>query len=203
MDIQAVVFDIGGVLVDWNPRHLYRRLISDAEKIEYFLSNICSYEWNAQQDAGRSFKEGVAVLQKQHPQYTDLIEAFDTRWHEMLGEANYETIDILKQLSENGFPVYALTNWSKEKFPIARQRYDFFNLFKEILVSGEVGMKKPDSEFYNFFLNKFQLQPDRTIFIDDLKANVDAANQVGMIGIQFKHAAQLKQELKNFGIKLV
>ena len=130
MNIRTVVFDIGGVLIDWNPRYLYRKILKDDFRtIEYFLENVCNYDWNAQQDAGRTYRAGVSQLKKQHPQYADLIEAYDKRWEEMLGDVNRETLAILKQLKRANMPLYALTNWSAEKFPIARKRYNFFNLF--------------------------------------------------------------------------
>ena len=135
--INTVVFDLGGVLIDWNPRYLYRKLMNnDAEKIEYFLSNICTKDWNAQMDADVSFAEGVKQLKTQYPHYSSLIEAYDECWDQMLGDANEEVIKILEELKRKNLKLLALTNWSSEKFPIARTRYPSLNLFEGILVSG-------------------------------------------------------------------
>jgi 2-haloacid dehalogenase len=200
MNIQTIVFDIGGVLIDWNPRYLYKKLLKEENEIEFFLNNICTAEWNAQQDAGRPFRDGVALLQQQYPQYAGLIEAYDRRWEEMLGEADWETVKIFDEIKQRGMPVYALTNWSAEKFPLAKQRYDFLNWFDGILVSGEVGLKKPDLKIFRLMLDKYQLDAAQTIFIDDVKANVVAASQLGLQIIHFQNAAQLREALRAWGI---
>jgi 2-haloacid dehalogenase len=188
------------VLIDWNPRYLYKKLLKDENEIEFFLNNICSLEWNAQQDAGRPFRDGVALLQQQYPQYAGLIEAYDRRWEEMLGEADWETVKILDEIKQRGMPVYALTNWSAEKFPIAKKRYDFLNWFDGILVSGEVGLKKPELKIFRLMLEKYQLAAGKTVYLDDVKANIVAANEVGLRTIHFQSAAQLRETLRAWGI---
>jgi 2-haloacid dehalogenase len=200
MNIETVIFDLGGVLVDWNPRYLYKKLLKDENEIEFFLDNICTAEWNAEQDAGRPFRDGVAMLQQQYPQYAGLIEAYDRRWEEMLGEADWEAVKILDEIKQSGMPVYALTNWSGEKFPIAKKRYDFLNWFDGILVSGEVGLKKPDLKIFRLMLEKYQLDAGKTVYLDDVMANIIAANEAGLRTIHFQSAAQLRAALRAWGI---
>ncbi len=200
MNIETVIFDIGGVLIDWNPRYLYKKLLKDETEIEFFLNNFCTAEWNAQQDAGRSFRDGVAMLQKQYPQYAGLIEAYDRRWEEMLGEADWEAMKILGEIKQNGVPVYALTNWSAEKFPLAKKRYDFLNWFDGILVSGEVGLKKPDLKIFRLILENYQIEAGKAIYLDDVMANIKAADEVGFRTIHFQNAAQLREALRVWGI---
>ncbi|MDZ7363739.1 MAG: HAD family phosphatase [candidate division KSB1 bacterium] len=200
MNIETVIFDIGGVLIDWNPRYLYKKLLQDENEIEFFLNNICTAEWNAQQDAGRLFRDGVAVLQQQYPQYARLIEAYDRRWEEMLGEADWETVKILDEIKRRGMPVYALTNWSAEKFPIAKKRYEFLNWFDGTLVSGEVGLKKPDLKIFRLMLEKYQIEAGKAIYLDDVLVNIVAASEVGLRTIHFQGAAQLREALHALNI---
>ncbi len=197
MNIATIVFDLGGVLIDWNPRYLYRKLLQNDGEIEYFLANVCSAEWNAQQDAGRPFGEAVTHLKQQYPQYAELIEAYDRRWEETLGEANAATVEVLEEFKRAKMPVYALTNWSAEKFPIARQRYGFLNWFDGIIVSGEVGLKKPDLAIFQLLLEKYKLDADQTLYIDDTKENIAAAGKLGLHTIHFQHATQLRAALHN------
>jgi len=203
MKIQNLVFDIGGVLIDWNPRYLYRKLLKNDAEIEFFLNNICTSEWNAQQDAGRPFRDGVALLKQQYPEYSALIEAYEWRWEEMLGDAFHETVEILRDLKSSGMPVYALTNWSAETFPIARKKYDFLGWFDGILVSGEVKLKKPDIRIFQLLLERFKLDASSTLYIDDVTANLDAAQQAGLRPLHFQNAAQLRAALHKFGLTQV
>jgi len=204
MNIQVVVFDIGGVLVDWNPRYLYRKILkNDSETMEYFLTNICNFEWNDQQDAGRSFSEGVAILKNKYPEYGELIEAYDKRWEEMLGDVNWETVKILKQLKRNKMPLYALSNWSADKFPIAQRRFDFFHLFDDMMVSGFVSVKKPNLEIFRLFLDTYNFEANKTVFIDDQILNIEAAKKVGMNTIHFLNARQLGKSLHDLGVMTV
>jgi 2-haloacid dehalogenase len=200
MNIQTIVFDLGGVLIDWNPRYLYRKLLQSEEEIEYFLNHICSPEWNAQQDAGRPFREGVALLKQRHPQYAELIDAYVQRWEETLGDAHWETVEVLREVKQMGMPVYALTNWSAETFPVARERFEFLNWFEGILVSGEVRLKKPDPAIFRLLLEKYQIDASRTIYIDDVKENIIAAGALGFCTILFRSAAQLRDSLREFGL---
>ncbi len=201
MSIHTVIFDLGGVLIDWNPRHLYRKLFDgDEEGMEHFLANVCTGDWNAQQDGGRPFAEAVALLQSQHPEFHDLIAAFHLRWEEMLGDVHQDVLAMMRQIKASGLPVYALTNWSAETFPIARQRFDFLQEFKDILVSGEENMKKPDAEIYHRFLEKFGVEANGSVFIDDSLPNVKAAKDVGIHGIHFQSAEALRNELQELNL---
>jgi 2-haloacid dehalogenase len=199
--IDTIVFDIGGVLIDWDPRHLYRKILpDDPAGIEYFLSSICNHEWNLEQDAGRSFNEGTAILKAIYPAYEGLIEAYDRRWEEMLGEEYYENTRMLEELKEKGYPLYALTNWSAEKFPIALKRYNFLSMFDDIVVSGEIGMKKPDQNIFEYFLKKHAIDPDRIVFIDDTAANINTAAQLGMHAIHYQNVSLLRSALVSLGV---
>jgi len=201
MKIETIVFDLGSVLIDWNPRYLYRKLLQNDDEMEYFLSNICTSEWNAQQDAGRLFREAVTLLQQQYPKYAGLIEAYDRRWEEMLGEANEEVVKILAELKRTKMPIYALTNWSAEKFPFAQKRYDFLNWFDGIIVSGEVGLKKPDLKIFQLLLEKYKIEANATIYIDDTAENLVSAGEIGLHAVHFQSAKQLRAALRHATFK--
>jgi 2-haloacid dehalogenase len=191
----VVVFDLGGVLIDWNPRHLYRKIFEDAAEMERFLGEICTQDWNEEQDAGRPFAEAVAMLQARHPAEAERIAAFDLRWEEMIKGPIEETVAVLEELHAAGTPLYALTNWSAEKFPVARQRFSFLAHFRGILVSGEVGVIKPDPRIFEMLIERFAIDPYRAVYIDDVEANVVAARPFGIHAIQFTTPAALRSEL--------
>ncbi len=198
----AVVFDLGGVLIDWDPRYLYRKLIpDDPARIEWFLATVCTGEWNEEQDAGRPFAEGVALLCRRHPEHEALIRAYDERWPEMLNGAFPQTVAILEGLHRRGRrPLYALTNWSAEKFPVARERFAFLDWFDGIVVSGELGLRKPDPRIFRHLLERFALRPAATVFIDDSARNVEAARALGLDAILFTTAAALRAALAERGL---
>ena len=198
--VQAVVFDLGGVLIDWDPRHLYRRIFDSEEEMEAFLSTVCTPEWNAELDRGRSFEEMVELLRSEHPERGDQIEAYHLRWDEMLGESFEGSVRILRELHSAGYPLYALTNWSAETFHIARERYGFLSLFEEIVVSGEVGVVKPDPRIYELLVERTGLDPRRTVFVDDRPENVRAAKKHGFIGVLFQEPGQLRRDLTGLGL---
>jgi 2-haloacid dehalogenase len=198
--VQAVVFDLGGVLIDWDPRHLYRRIFGSEEEMEAFLSTVCTPEWNAELDRGRSFEEMVDLLRSEHPQRRVQIEAYHLRWDEMLGESFEGSVKILRELHSAGYPLYALTNWSAQTFHIARERYDFLSLFEEIVVSGEVGVVKPDPRIYALLVERTGLDPCRTVFVDDRGENVRAAKKHGFIGVLFQEPGQLRRDLTGLGL---
>jgi 2-haloacid dehalogenase len=191
----AVVFDLGGVLINWDPRHLYRQLFDDEEEMERFLAEVTTAEWNARQDAGRALSDAVAELAARHPNRRDLIAAYYERWPEMLGGAIDGTVEILRELHERGVRVYALSNWSAETFPIARPMFPFLEWFDGIVISGEVKMVKPDPRIFAHVLEKFGLEPGSTVFVDDNAENVRAAETAGFLGIAFVSPTQLRREL--------
>lgn len=197
---QTVIFDLGGVLIDWDPRHLYRKLFDDEAEMEFFLATICTPDWNEQQDAGRPVSEAVAELAAQWPQQADLIKAFYDRWTEMVGGPIEETVAVLAALRERGTPLYALTNWSAETFPYVEHRYDFLTWFKGIVVSGRERMKKPDPRIYHLLLDRYGLAAPDTVFIDDNTANIAAAQGVGLQAIPFTSAAALRRDLEALGL---
>ena len=197
---EAVVFDVGGVLIDWNPRHLYRRLFDDEEEMERFLAEVCSPAWNLLLDAGLPFQEGVGALKSRFPQHARLIHAYDEQWQEMVVGALEDTVAVLRDVIEAGWPVYALTNFSAEKFALERQRWPFLNWFRGVVVSGEVGVVKPDPAIYRHLTSGFGLVAERCLFIDDQPANVAGARAVGMQAVRFVGADALRAELSARGV---
>lgn len=198
--IETVAFDLGGVLIDWNPRHLYRRLLDDEAAIERFLAEVCTPEWNASLDAGHPFADGVAQLVREHPEQAELIEAYWSRWPEMLGGCFTETLEIMRRLRAEGIPIYALSNWSNETFPSTRDRFPFLDEFDGILLSGQVGVGKPDPAIFRRFLERFGLTAESTVFIDDNAANVAVAQSLGLQALLFRNAAQVRLELQGLGL---
>jgi 2-haloacid dehalogenase len=196
----AVVFDLGGVLIDWNPRHLYRKLFQHEAEMEDFLANVCTEQWNLQQDAGRSFTEACAALKLEHPDRAEMIDAWFERFDEMMAGPIAGTVDILAELREREVPVYALSNWSTETFPFAQRRFEFLQWFRTIFLSAEVRLVKPDPQIFKYFCEKFALSPEQIIYIDDLQHNVEAANRIGMHAIRFTDPVSLRQELVQLGL---
>jgi 2-haloacid dehalogenase len=198
---QALVFDFGGVLLDWNPRHLYKKYFNgDSEGMEGFLAEIGFNEWNMHQDAGRSFSVAVAELKSQYPKWAGLIEAYHTDWEESINGSIEPTINILEELRERGYPLFGLSNFSIEKFHLVRQRYKFFDWFEDILLSAEVQIVKPDPRIYQALVDRIQREPGECILVDDSAQNVEAARNFGMDGIHFRSPEQLKGELTERGI---
>jgi 2-haloacid dehalogenase len=196
----AVVFDLGGVLIDWNPRYLYRKLFDDEAAMEAFLADVVSPEWNGQQDSGRTWAEAVEVLSREHPEQRDLIAAYWHRWQETLGDAIAPSVAILEELRDAGIRLYALSNWSAETFPVARPRYPFLDWFDGIVISGEEKVAKPDAEIFRHLLDRYGLDPATTVFIDDSEANVRAAAAQGIVSLRFVDAATLRSDLRRFGL---
>ncbi|SFN29539.1 2-haloacid dehalogenase [Chitinophaga sp. YR627] len=198
-----LVFDLGAVLIDWNPRYLYNKIFATAAETDFFLSNICTSAWNEEQDAGRSLQDGTELLITQHPQFEAEIRAFYGRWKEMLGGQIEETVEVLRELKEcNQFKLYALTNWSNETFPLALVTYPFLQWFDGIVVSGREKIRKPDAAFYNLLLDRYELDPSSTLFIDDNERNIRGAAACGIDGIHFTSAMQLKSELAEKAVYL-
>jgi 2-haloacid dehalogenase len=191
-----VVFDLGGVLIDWDPRHLYRKLFAGNETaMEQFLATVCTHEWNRCQDAGRSFAEGARLLKAEHPDKAELIDAYGARFDEMMAGPVAGAVEILAELRERGTPLYGLTNFSAETYPYAVARFDFLGWFRGILVSGEVGAIKPDPRIYELLLERFAIDPHRAVYIDDVAANAEAARPFGIHGIHFSTPDALREEL--------
>lgn len=196
---RAVVFDLGGVLLDWNPRHLYRKLFADEAAMEDFLANVCTPRWNERQDAGRSFADAVAELAPAHPDKLDLINAWHQRFAEMIPGAIEGTVDILRELKSRRVPVYALSNWSAETFPACRPRFPFLDMLDGIVVSGEEGCMKPDERIFRILLDRYRLAAEETVFVDDNPKNARAAGALGIHGIHFQSPEKLRGELAALG----
>ncbi|MEZ4883252.1 MAG: HAD family phosphatase [Chitinophagales bacterium] len=195
--INTIIFDLGGVLVDWNPKYLYRKIFDSETKINEFLSEICTNEWNIEHDRGRPLWEGTQLLVDQYPQYEQEIRAYYGRWVEMLGGLLDETVEILEKLKEiPEYRIYALTNWSHETFAFARVLYPFLQLFEGIVVSGEEKVIKPDARIYEILLERFEVKAEEAVFIDDSLKNVKGAEAVGIKGIHFSSPQQLKVDLE-------
>jgi 2-haloacid dehalogenase len=199
--INTIIFDLGAVLIDWNPRYMYRTIFSDEAEMERFLADITTSDWNEEQDAGRPLHEGTEYLVQQFPEHEDNIRAFYSRWEEMLGEAFHDVVEIFKQLKEQDqYKIYALTNWSAETFPVAFERFEFLKWFDGIVVSGAEKMRKPTPEFYHILLNRYQVKPEEALFIDDNYRNILAAEKLGIQCIHFTSAEQLRKELQQTSI---
>ena len=200
MTRRIVVFDLGGVLLDWNPRHLYRKLFDDQPSMEAFLANVCTPAWNERQDAGRPFAEAVAELAPRHPDKLPLINAWRDRFGEMISGPIDDTVEILRELKSRDVPVYALTNWSAETFPGQRPRFAFFDWFDGIVVSGAEGCMKPDARIFRILLDRYGLVAQDIVFVDDNPGNAAAATALGMHGIHFRSPATLRDELATLGL---
>lgn len=200
-NIKAIVFDYGNVLVEWNPRYVYERFFpNDPEAMECFFREVDFMEWNAQQDKGRSFAEGVAELSKEFPQHAHLIQAYHDHWKDSIGEAHWGTVEIMKRLKQAGYPLYGLSNWSAETFPHIREQYDFFDLFDDMVISGKVGHVKPQPEIFHILLEKIGRPAQECLFIDDSPANIQQAQNIGFATIRFESSEQLAKALQDMKI---
>lgn len=196
----AVVFDLGGVLLDWNPRHLYRKLFADEDAMERFLAEVCTQEWNETFDAGRPFADGVAELSARHPELAELILAFDRRWEEMVRGPIEGTVRHLEALAEARVPPFALSNWSAEKFVLMRRRHAFLDHFEDIVLSGEIGVIKPDPRAFEALLARIGRTAEQCLLIDDAARNVAAAERLGFRVIHFQDAERLAEQLEAHGL---
>jgi len=193
--IDTVIFDLGNVLIGWDPRRLYRQLIEDEAQMEWFLREVCNSEWNEQQDAGRPWTEATASLRGRFPEHAELIDAYHLRWEETLIGAMEDSVALLAELRARGVRLLALTNWSQETFPVARQRFEFLQWFEGIVVSGEERLIKPDPRIYQRLLERYAVDPSTALYIDDSARNVAAAESLGMQGWWFRGADGLREQL--------
>ena len=201
--LKNIVFDLGGVLIDWNPRYLFTEVFQKTDELDFFLTKVCSPEWNEEQDGGRTLAEGTEVLVKIFPDFRREIEMYYGQWHRMLGGAITENVSILHSLErQNRYRLFALTNWSAETFPIAIREYAFLRIFQDILVSGEEGMRKPQRAFYQLMFDRFRIIPQETLFIDDSLRNIEAAAEMGLQCIHLPGEKSLREEMIHFGISL-
>lgn len=196
-DVNTIIWDLGGVLIDWNPRYVFHETYFESEdKREYFFTHICTNDWNEEQDAGRSIVEATQELVKQFPEWETAIRDYYGRWTEMLKGPIVETVDIFRRLRESGnYKMYALTNWQANLFDIALVRYDFLHWFDGRVVSGEEKTRKPFPDFYQRLLDRYRVDPSKALFIDDNLRNVKAAVELGISSIHFKNSVLLKQDL--------
>jgi 2-haloacid dehalogenase len=198
---KSVIFDLGGVLLDWDPRHLYRKLFDgDEAAMERFLAEICTTAWHLQHDGGRPFAETCAELKLQHPGHDALIDAFGDRHDEMTAGPIVATVTLLERLAAAGVPLYAITNFPAQTFPLARQKFGFLGLFRDVAVSGVERVLKPSVELFNILLRRNGLVAAEAIFIDDSIKNVEAAQALGLHAIHFRSADLLEQELLALGV---
>lgn len=202
MSPNTIVFDLGGVLIEWNPRYLYRKLFDDEAAMESFLAEVCSPAWNLRLDAGRPFAEAVAELVEHHPEQEPLIRAYHERWDEMVPHAIDGTVEILADLRAAGYRVAALSNWSTETFPSMRRRFDFLGWFETIVLSGEERCTKPDPQIYEILLRRLDQPAHECIFIDDMEKNIIAARQMGLHAVHFQSPAALRTQLSELGVPL-
>jgi 2-haloacid dehalogenase len=213
--ITTLVFDLGGVLVDWNPEYLYRTIFPDEKERNWFLSTVCTLDWNEEQDAGRSLEEGTEHLVKKFPEHAASIRAYYDRWKEMLGGPIHDTVEIFRELKFGPEPrkdgavpgekggtikLYALTNWSAETFPVALELYDFLHWFDGRLVSGEEKIRKPSLDIYRLLIDRFDIRPEEAVYVDDNLRNVLPARELGFHGIHFRSPEQFRKELVELGL---
>jgi 2-haloacid dehalogenase len=197
--IKNVVFDFGGVLVDWNPEYLFKDVFSSHAEMDHFLENVCNSDWNEQQDAGRSITDAIRTQQERYPQYREEIRMYYDQWTTMLGGAIEQNVALLEPLKTR-YRLFGLTNWSTETFPIAWDMYPFFRTFEGIVISGEEKLKKPDVRIYRVLLERYGLVAGESLFIDDSEANVQSAELLGFQGIHLVDGLNLKDALIRRGV---
>ena len=199
--MRAVVFDLGGVLVDWDPRYLLRKVMPGREdEMEAILRDVLNHEWNLARDAGDSWPAAMSELEAAHPQWADIFRAYDERWAETLGGSHEGSVEILRELKRQGVPLYALSNWSAQKFPLAEERFEWLRWFDGVVVSGRVRMVKPEPAIFRHLLGTFGLVASETVFIDDHEPNVIAARDAGIDAIHFQGPEALREALRERGI---
>ncbi|MBP1164702.1 MULTISPECIES: HAD family hydrolase [unclassified Chryseobacterium] len=203
MKIKNIIFDFGGVLMDWNPRYYFKAYFNDNEKMEYFLENIAQDEWNVEQDRGRSLAEGTEIQVKKFPEWEKEIRAFYDNWTVMLKSDIPQNVEVLRKLKNTDYHLFGLTNWSEETFPYALENYDFFQIFEgKIVVSGTEKLIKPDPKIWHVLLERYNIKAEESVFIDDNTKNIEMAKSLGFITIQVFPETDLAKELKKFGVEV-
>ena len=202
MSIKNIVFDFGGVVMDWDPRYFFKDHFNDDDKMEYFLKNIVTDEWNGEQDRGRTLAEGTELQVAKHPEWEKEIRAYYDNWTTMLNSDIPHNVAVLRKLEHSKYELFGLTNWSAETFPYALENYDFFTLFKEkIVVSGTEKLIKPDPTIWNLLLNRYQIKAEESVFIDDNAKNIEVAKSLGFICVHIKEDTDLEKELRELGVQ--
>ena len=201
MNIKNIIFDFGGVVMDWDPRYFFKDHFKDDEKMEHFLKNIATDEWNAEQDRGRTLEEGTEVQVAKHPEWEKEIRAYYDNWTAMLKSDIPHNVEVLRKLEHSKYDLFGLTNWSAETFPYALENYDFFKIFEgKIVVSGTEKLIKPDPAIWEVLLNRYQIKAEESVFIDDNAKNIEVAKNLGFICIHIKEDTDLEKELKDLGV---
>ena len=202
MAIKNIIFDFGGVVMDWNPRYFFKDYFNDDEKMEYFLKNITTDEWNTEQDRGRTLAKGTAIQVANFPEWEKEIRAYYDNWTTMLKSEIADNVAVLRKLEHSEYELFGLTNWSAETFPYAVKNYDFFSIFKgKIVVSGTEKLIKPNPEIWHVLLNRYQIKAEESVFIDDNFKNIEVAKSLGFICIHIKEDTDLEKELRDLGIE--
>ena len=199
-DINTVIFDFGGVLVDWNPHYLYDSYFGSREKADWFLTHICNSAWNVQMDGGKPFAEGIAELVARHPEWEKEIRMYRSEWLKMMGEQIPGMQALVADLKARGYHVYGLTNWAADTFALVRDRYPVFALLDGIVVSGEEKMAKPDPRIFRILLERYHINPSEAVFVDDNMPNIEAAKQLGLHTLLFQSSEQLRKALKELSV---
>ena len=201
MAVSTIIFDLGGVLIDWNPEYVYQHVIPDPERRRFFFENICTHDWNVEQDAGRPLAAATELLVGEYPEWESEIRDYYGRWEEMLGGPIHDTVSVLQELRDRKAQrLLALTNWSAETFPVALSKYDFLHWFEGIVVSGDEKTRKPFADIYQTLLRRYEVDASKAVFIDDRLKNIEGAAAVGINGIHFQNADQLRKNLLELGL---
>ena len=202
MSIKNIIFDFGGVVMDWDPRYFFKDHFNDDEKMEHFLKNIATDEWNAEQDRGRTLAEGTEIQVAKHPEWEKEIRAYYDNWTMMLKSDIPPNVEVLRKLEHSKYDLFGLTNWSAETFPYALENYDFFKIFEgKIVVSGTEKLIKPDPAIWEVLLNRYQIKAEESVFIDDNSKNIEVAKSLGFICVRIKEDTDLEKELRDLGIQ--
>lgn len=202
MVIKNIIFDFGGVVMDWDPRYFFKDHFKDDEKMEHFLKKIVTDEWNGEQDRGRTLADGTEIQVAKHPEWEKEIRAYYDNWTSMLKSDIPHNVEVLRKLKHSKYDLFGLTNWSAETFPYALAKYDFFTIFEDkIVVSGTEKLIKPDPAIWNVLLERYQIKAEESVFIDDNKKNIEVAKSLGFICIHVQKETDLEKELRTMGIQ--